>query len=84
MKTDKNSNFSGSFELPKGMKTGRYDFEILNVAKTGEETVYVYNDGHFYVEQYVKPVFKVTASESAYHALPEEKVSVPFSAEYYF
>ncbi len=84
VKADKNSNFAGSFELPQGMKTGRYDFEITSQAKTGEETLYVYNDGHFFVEQYVKPVFKVSASETARDVLPKEKISVPFSAEYYF
>lgn len=84
VKADKNSNFAGSFELPKGMKTGRYDFEITSQAKAGEETLYVYNDGHFFVEQYVKPVFKVSASETARDVLPKEKISVPFSAEYYF
>lgn len=85
LKADKNSNFAGSFELPKGMKTGRYDFEITAPAPGGsQETLYVYNDGHFFVEQYVKPVFKVTASETAKDAQPKEKVEVPFSAEYYF
>jgi uncharacterized protein YfaS (alpha-2-macroglobulin family) len=32
----------------------------------------------------VKPVFKVTASETSRDALPKEKVSVPFAAEYHF
>lgn len=83
LKADKNANFAGSFDLPKGMKTGRYDFEITAPGAQGEN-VYVYNDGHFFVEQYVKPVFKVTASETSRDALPKEKVSVPFAAEYYF
>ncbi len=85
VKVDKNSNFAGSFELPKGMKTGRYDFEITSLSGGPQnESAYVYNDGHFFVEQYVKPVFKVSASETSRDALPKEKVSVPFSAEYYF
>ncbi|MDQ1344256.1 MAG: alpha-2-macroglobulin [Patescibacteria group bacterium] len=84
LKTDKNSNFASSFELPKGMKTGRYDFEISALAKGLSDPIYVYNDGHFFVEQYVKPVFRVTAGETDRNALPKEKVSVPFSAEYYF
>lgn len=83
LKTDANSNFAGSFQLPEGMKTGRYDFEISSVSKE-EGQVFVYNDGHFFVEQYVKPVFRVAASDTSRDALPKEKVSVPFSAEYYF
>lgn len=67
------------------MKTGRYDFEITAPSANAQDGgAYVYNDGHFFVEQYVKPVFKVSASETSRDALPKEKLSVPFSAEYYF
>ncbi len=84
LKTDRNSHFVGSFELPAGIKTGRYDFAVSAAAKAGEEPLYVHNDANFFVEQYVKPTFKVTASETSPDALPKEKVSIPFSAQYYF
>ncbi len=84
LKTDKNSHFAGAFDLPLGMKTGRYDFTVSAAGKAGENPLYVHNDGNFFVEQYVKPVFKVSASETSPNILPKEKISVPFSAEYYF
>lgn len=77
---DKNSHVSGSFDLVKDMRTGRYDFVLID----SEESLSIYNDGHFFVEQYVKPTFRVSASEADRDVLPKQSVSADLEATYYF
>jgi len=55
VKIDANSNFSGSFVIPKDSKLGNFRFEFK--PKTGED--YIYTNGFFSIEEYKKPIFKV-------------------------
>ena len=84
---DKNSTFTSSFVLPKEMKTGRYSFEITTAsdkASLGKNGVYSTNDANFFVEQYVKPVFKISFADVKRDALVGDTVSAEATAEYYF
>lgn len=77
---DKNSNFSGKFELPRDMKLGRFSFEFY----PAWDQVSVYNDGQFFVEEYKKPVFKVNINSDKKDAVIWDKVNLNFDWEYYF
>ncbi len=84
---DKNSTFTSSFVLPKEMKTGRYSFEITTVgdkASLGNTGVYSTNDANFFVEQYVKPVFKINFADTKRDVLAGDTVTAEATAEYYF
>jgi uncharacterized protein YfaS (alpha-2-macroglobulin family) len=83
---DSNSTFTGKFTLPREMRTGRYSFEVLTysdaAAKVGGN--YAVNDANFYVEQYVKPVFKVGFTESVRDVQVGDTSTLSAEAEYYF
>jgi uncharacterized protein YfaS (alpha-2-macroglobulin family) len=83
---DGNSTFTGKFTLPREMRTGRYSFEVLTYSDTAAKIGgnYAVNDANFYVEQYVKPVFKLGFVESPRDVLLGETSTVQADAEYYF
>lgn len=78
LNVDNNSNFHGSFDIPKDASSGRYSFEIY----AGEQ--YVYNDGYFHVEAYRKPTFKVNLSSASKDHLLGDSTEINVSGEYYF
>lgn len=77
---DKNSNFNGSFELPKTMSLWKYSFEFTK----GTSWESVYNDAKFFVEEYKKPVFKININWDKKEAQLWDKVNVNYNTEYYF
>jgi len=80
VKLDRNSNFDGQFTLPKELPLGRYHFEFF----AGSDSLPVYNDGHFFIEEYRKPTFKINLSADKTDAILGEKAQVTVSPEYYF
>lgn len=80
IKIDKNSNFSSKFELPKDMKLGKFMFEFY--PNWSQENIY--NDWNFFVEEYVKPAFKINISQDKKDYVLWEKVTIDFDWEYYF
>jgi len=80
MKTDKNSNFDGSFVLPKDMPLGHYHFEFY----AGIDNIFVYNNGEFYVFAYKKPTFKVNIAADKNDVSIGDRAQISFSSEYYF
>ncbi len=77
---DANSNFSGSFVIPKDSKLGNFRFEFK--PKTGYE--YIYTNGFFSIEEYKKPTFKVDIESPKNDVLLWEKVSFQIAPKYYF
>lgn len=77
---DKNSNFSGKFELPKEMSFWGYSFEFYK--DWNQESIY--NDAKFFVEEYKKPVFKINANTDKKDYVLWEKATIDFDWEYYF
>lgn len=77
---DKNSNFSGKFELPKDMALWKYSFEFY--PEWSQESTY--NDAKFFVEEYKKPVFKINIDWDKKDAQLWDKVNIKFNTEYYF
>lgn len=80
VKLDRNSNFNGQFTLPKELALGRYHFEFY----AGSDATPVYNDGHFFIEEYRKPTFKVNLAIDKTDAMLGESANVTVSPEYYF
>ncbi len=83
---DGNSTINGKFTLPKEMKTGRYSFEILTYAQVDMKDggSYAINDANFFVEQYVKPTFKVSVTSGDRMAYLGDTRVAKATAEYYF
>lgn len=77
---DKNSNFNWKFELPKTMALWKYFFEFVE-DWNGES---VYNDAKFFVEEYVKPVFKINMEWDKKDVVLWDSVNVKYNTEYYF
>lgn len=77
---DKNSNFSGKFELPRDMKFGKFNFEFY----PNWSQISVYNDWNFFVEEYKKPVFKINLNSDKKDAIIWDNVNLNFDGEYYF
>jgi MG2 domain/Alpha-2-macroglobulin bait region domain len=75
-----NGNFSGEFNLPKEMKTGRHFFEISDK----DTTSFIVNDAVFFVEQYSKPVFKTTVKNTETNAMMGDTIKANAQASYYF
>lgn len=82
MSLDANSNFDGSFSLPKDAPSGRYLFGFY----IGEDryTEMIYNNGEFYVSDYKKPVFDVSIEMSASGAMLGDTATLTGEATYYF
>jgi uncharacterized protein YfaS (alpha-2-macroglobulin family) len=70
---DGKSNFSGTLDLVQGMRTGRYSFEVVaynDSAAKETDGYYVVNDASFFVEQYVKPVFRTEVTSGKREVQP--------------
>lgn len=79
-KIDKNSNFNGTFVLPKDMPLGHYHFDFY----AGSDAVPVYNNGEFDVLAYKKPTFKVNIATDKPDVSIGDKAQINANAEYYF
>ncbi len=80
IKADKNSNFNGTFVLPKDMPLGHYHFDFY----AGADSIPVYNNGEFDVLAYKKPTFKVNITTEKPDVSIGEKAGISANAEYYF
>ena len=80
IRLDTNANFDGQFTLPTALPLGRYHFEYY----AGKLATPVYNDGHFFIEEYKKPTFKVNLSVDKTDAVLGDTAKVVVAPEYYF
>lgn len=80
VKIDANSNFSGSFVIPKDSKLWNFRFEFK--PKSGYD--YIYTNGFFSIEEYKKPTFKVDIESPKNDVLLWEKSSFKIVPKYYF
>lgn len=79
VKIGKNSNFDGSFIIPKDMSLGWYSMKLHT--NTNED---IYTNASFVVEEYHKPVFKINAVNSANDIIAGDTVNITLDPVYYF
>ncbi len=77
---DKNSNFSGSFIIPKDTLLWNFRFEFR--PKTWND--FVYTNGFFSIEEYRKPSFKVDIESGKNDISLWEKTQFTITPKYYF
>ncbi|MBW7954842.1 hypothetical protein H3C61_03440 [Candidatus Gracilibacteria bacterium] len=81
---DNNSNFTGSFIIPKDFALGNFKFQFKY--KNKKESYYqdIYTAGGFSVEEYKKPTFKVDIETGKNDLNIGEKTNIKISPKYYF
>lgn len=82
---DKNSNFTGSFIIPKDSTLGNFRFQFAdNRGKNKEYPQEIYSNGWFSIEQYRKPTFKVQVENPKNDVSLWEKSNFKVTPKYYF
>lgn len=76
---DDNSNFNGSFTIPKDVSLGEFRFKFA--INTGVE---IANTAVFSIEEYKTPTFKVEMSSEKKDALLGESIDINVAPTYYF
>lgn len=79
VKLDKNSNFNGSFTLPKDMSLGWYSLRF----QTPDQQE-IFTNAMFVVEEYHKPVFKTNIDSGTNDILAGETAKISLNPVYYF
>ena len=89
IKLDENSNFNWEFVLPNDIWLGRFGFKFQidkkYLPKDQEYySDYVPNNAYFYVEEYVKPTFKVDTTVDRKDFSIGENTTINIEPKYYF
>ncbi len=79
VKLGKNSNFNGSFTIPKDISLGWYSMRLQTNANED-----IYTNASFVVEEYHKPVFKINAVASTNDLIAGDTASISLDPVYYF
>ncbi|MDD5769828.1 MAG: MG2 domain-containing protein [Candidatus Gracilibacteria bacterium] len=81
---DENSNFNGSFIIPKDSSLGNFRFQFSYTVDGQYYDNDIYSNGGFSIEQYRKPSFKVNIDSPKNDVSLGEKVSFKITPKYYF
>ena len=79
VKLDKNSNFTGSFSIPKDIFLGGYTMRFQ--ASNQED---VFTNAMFFVEEYKKPVFKISIDSGTNDIIAGDSATISLNPVYYF
>lgn len=79
VKLDKNSNFNGSFVLPKEMNLWGY-----TIRYTKKDQSEIQTNAIFFVEEYKKPVFKIDIDSWQNDVIVWDNINISINPTYYF